>query len=537
MSVLAGGVALVLGIAVVHPLPGQSIRGRIFLSDSTTPAVGIVISAIDASGATTARVLNTASGDYLLRLAAPGRYELRALRIGFRPTVVSGVDVGAGMVRVQNIVLGKLPVKIAGVVVRADADCSLAGRDASTFVQLWEQARGALAATHLSEQSAALDVHVVRVGGHIDPAYGFRTTDSLHAEVDSLHARESVADRVFATTPAETLAVAGYVRREPDGSTVYDVPSAESFLSDEFVARHCFSVAKPPHEHPEWIGIGFTPRKARDSVADIRGVLWLDRASVELRRLEFQYTNLTPVDFELCDPDPTLPVKADASLPFPPPKPLPVPYCTHFKDNTSNKLGLGGDADFVRLASGEWLIVRWTIRTPPDEGDMRLGAGKTRRVNGHSEKCFYGKDCYDVPPVMWPRLVTTTGTISRVTRGDSEVFRDDKAEGLIAAVAPKRAGEHPAAFDGVVTASAGHPLANAIVQTDDPGRVGMSDTAGVFHLRTLPAGPISVSVRCRGYQAVRFTVPLLADSTRHLKLALVADTGSTRESTSCSVAP
>jgi hypothetical protein len=495
------------------------------------------MSATDASGATVARVLSTGSGDYTLRLTAPGLYELRALRIGFRPTVVTAIAVPAGAIQLHNIVLGNLPVVTGGVVVLGDADCSLAGGGASTFVQLWEQTRGALTATYLSEQSGALDVHVVRVSGHVDPAYGYRNTDSLNAAVDSLHARESVVDRVLATTPAETLAVAGYVRRQTDGSTVYDVPSAESLLSNEFVARHCFTVARPPYDHPGWIGIGFTPRKTSARAADIHGVLWLDRSSAELRRLEFEYANLPPVDFELCDQHPTLPVRADASLPYPPPRPLPVPYCLHFKEDGSNKLGLGGDADFLRLASGEWLIARWTIRTPPDEGEVRPGVGKARTVNGHSEKCSYGKDCFDLPPVMWPRLVTTTGIISAVARGESEIYRDDKAESMIAAIALKRAGEHPAAFDGVVTGAAGHPLANAIVQTDDPGRVGTSDTAGAFRLRTLPAGPISVSVRCRGYQAVRFTVPLLPDSTRHVKLALVPDTGVAHASTNCSVAP
>ncbi len=536
MSARVCGIVLVLGLSAAPHLGAQAIRGRVFLADSI-PAVGIVITAIGANGKTAASALSTRTGDYTLRLATSGRYELRALRIGYRPTVVSGVDVRSGEVRVQNITLTRLPVSIAAMLASDKGDCDLRGKDAERFLQLWEQARGALVATRLSELGGALDVHVVRVSGHVDGVRYFPDlSDSLFAETDSLEARESIADRVFASTPAETLSVAGYVRPRGEDEFVYDMPSAEALLTDDFAARHCFRIEDPPDEHPDWIGVGFYPREMRARVTDIEGVLWLDRASAELRRLEFYYANTPRLDVEVCDPAPWQPPDPDFSLPWPPKNNWGKPVCSRFRNTASNRLGLGGYEDFKRLGSGEWLTTSWMMRTPPDEGRIRKTGIRSRIVNRVAERCYYGKNCHD-NLMMRPRLVTTTGTISRVIRDGVEIYRDDGSLALIVAAAPKRAGAHPAHFDGVVTDIDRNPLANAIIQTDDPARVAVTDTAGAFSLRTLPAMPVTVTVRCRGYEPVRFPLPLLADSTRRVTLALVSDTTNTSGSRNCSNAP
>jgi hypothetical protein len=61
------------------------------------------------------------------------------------------------------------------------------------------------------------------------------------------------------------------------------------------------------------------------SVSDIQGTFWIDRASNELRSLEFRYTNL--------------PTVAERASP-------------------------GGAVEFLRLPSGSWLVNRWHIRMP-----------------------------------------------------------------------------------------------------------------------------------------------------------------------------
>ncbi|MGH2898204.1 MAG: carboxypeptidase-like regulatory domain-containing protein, partial [Solirubrobacteraceae bacterium] len=333
-----------------------------------------------------------------------------------------------------------------------------------------------------------------------------------------------IVDAVIAATSPETLSAAGYVRRRDSSSVIFDMPSAEVLLSDDFAAHHCFGLAKPPDEHPEWIGVRFTPRDKRGDISDVRGVLWLDRARAELKRLEFTYANLPRATYEVCDDAPEHIPVADRKR-----------MCGPVPDNDANRLGLGGEADFQRLATGEWMVTHWALRKPPDEGKYR----KTVRCQPQRrtcDPCYTGPRCQDVW-WMWPRLVTTSATISRVTRAGREVYRDDSTLALIAAIADKRAGSRPARLEGRITNEDGGPLAAAVIQTDDPARAGIADSAGVFRIAPLPPGSIGVLVRCRGYEPVRFRLPLLADSTRHLALSLVPDPRATRSASDCSGVP
>ncbi|HEY2163480.1 MAG TPA: carboxypeptidase-like regulatory domain-containing protein, partial [Gemmatimonadaceae bacterium] len=270
----------------------QVIHGRVLLPDST-PAAGSMVTATT-SGGGTARTIASRTGAYRLTLSRTGRYEIRALRIGFIPTVVRAVDVAAGEDRTIDIVLTSQPVRLATLNVDARDNCGMRGPEATAFLQLWEQTRAALAATSLVETRGSLDMRVVRLDGTVE-------IDGSHAKVDSAGARETISSRPFATTPAETLATAGYVRQRRDGTVVFDVPGADAFLSDAFVATHCFSVEDPPGDHRDWIGIGFRPAENPDTTTDIFGVMWLDRATAELRRLEFGYVNVIFFPQRICD--------------------------------------------------------------------------------------------------------------------------------------------------------------------------------------------------------------------------------------------
>lgn len=527
--IIGAVVGAVVAATLATAANAQTIRGRVFLSDSVAPAPGIVVTATGPSGASAARALSTSTGDYVLQVKAPGSYELRALRIGFRPAIVPNVVVAAAETKVQNIILSSLPVAIAAMDVRGSDDCALKGRAGQTLLQIWEQARGALAATQLWEHSGALDVHVIRVDGHVDARPGY--TDSLYAVVDTSRAREQIVDLVFAATPPETIAVKGFVRPSSDGRAVYDMPNAETLLSDQFVDAHCFNI-RSSREHKDWIGVGFKPRRDVEGIADIRGVLWLERATAELRRLEFEYVN-NPGEYRVCDLTPLVKMTPDRVGEVPPFK-QPKPGCATFKNNRSNRLGLGGHADFVRLPSGEWLVANWFVVTPPDEAKIRPLPWRVKIVNRKPERCYHGPDCHTVL-TMNPRLVTTMGAINRVRRDGVDLYRSDSGVALIDSMASKRAGDHPAHLEGTVTDMEGRALINAVLQTDDPSRATFSDTAGTFQLRMLPPETITLSARCRGYQPVQFRVPLRRDSTHRATLSLIRDT-TRAASTNCAIA-
>ena len=62
--------------------------------------------------------------------------------------------------------------------------------------------------------------------------------------------------------------------------------------------------------------------------------------------------------------------------------------------------------------------------------------------------------------------------------------------------------------------------ARVIIGTDAPARAAITDSAGVFSIRTMPAKELAVSAAKPGYGAVKFRSALISDSTRHVKLSL-----------------
>jgi hypothetical protein len=122
--------------------------------------------------------------------------------------------------------------------------------------------------------------------------------------------------------PVDTLRRNGYVTVGRDDSTTYYAPGLDMLLSPVFVEDHCFRLARG--SDAQRLGLEFEPTSARHRVAEIKGTLWLDRASSEFRRLEFRYVNVPPE-------------QADHA---------------------------GGDLEFVRMAGGGWVISRWSISMP-----------------------------------------------------------------------------------------------------------------------------------------------------------------------------
>jgi hypothetical protein len=73
------------------------------------------------------------------------------------------------------------------------------------------------------------------------------------------------------------------------------------------------------------VGVAFEPVKRDDNKVDIRGVLWLDRQTAELRTLDYSYVNVPPI------------VESGHA---------------------------GGHVEFLRLPDGSWTVSRWSIRYP-----------------------------------------------------------------------------------------------------------------------------------------------------------------------------
>ena len=341
-------------------LGAQTVHGIVTLPDSSR-AAGVIVLANDAQGATVARALTGEAGSYELRLPAPGRFEVRVVRIGFRPTIVPAFDIAAGEVKSLAITLRGDPIVLAAVKVRGKNVCRVQQDSGQAIAQLWEEARKAITATQLSPAGKRQTVEWMQYD---------RTTDltGLHVLSEVRNSSSASAMAAFVSLPPDSLAKVGYMTDDETG-TVYRAPDAAALLSAPFAALHCFRAEPPPKEHGDWVGIGFRPAKD-GALVDIEGTLWLDRASSELRELDFRYTNL-PADF------------------------------AHTK--------AGGTVQFLRLSTGSWLVGSWQLRMP--RGTRELVATYSGSLRGRDEY-----------RTVVTGLQFTGGAITAVTRGSEVLF-------------------------------------------------------------------------------------------------------------------
>ncbi|HVZ47284.1 MAG TPA: carboxypeptidase-like regulatory domain-containing protein [Gemmatimonadaceae bacterium] len=310
-AALAG--ASLLGAAA----DAQSVRGIVFQPDSATRAAGVVVVATDERGDTVARTLSGADGVFDIRVPRAGAYALRLLRVGYRPTVLPSITVPADGVTNVRATLGAEAVRLAAVTVRSDNVCGTTQDAGRVVADLWEEARTALSAAELSQGTRALDIEWQAFQFAMD-------TRGARARDQTVISGRGLTERPFVSASAAELADAGYVVQD-QAAWVYRAPDATALLSGQFAETHCFRVDPPSPGRSQWVGIGFRPTPQRREARDIMGTLWLDRATSELRLLEFRYTNLPP----------------DADDPQ-----------------------VGGYVEYARVSTGNWLVARWAIRMP-----------------------------------------------------------------------------------------------------------------------------------------------------------------------------
>jgi hypothetical protein len=305
-----------LGLAGPVALGAQRVRGEVLQENGTSPALGVVVVASRADGSVAARALTGFNGVYEMKLAAGGLYSFSALRIGYRPTLVSDVTVpDTGTVSVR-IVLAGVAVPLAAVDVRGNDVCGTARDPQAQIVQVWTAARTALAAAALWSREP-LDAEWITFRRELAVGTEFvRSQEVRTSRNPTVHA--------FKSWYAESLATQGYMINAPTGATYY-APDPDVLLSDSFAETHCFRLEPAPAGHRGLVGLGFGPQRGRGERVEIEGTLWIDRASSELRWLEYRYVGL--------------PDEAASGAP-------------------------GGRVEFVHLTDGPWMIGRWHIRMP-----------------------------------------------------------------------------------------------------------------------------------------------------------------------------
>ena len=253
-------------------------------------------------------------GAFRLTARGAGQHTVRTLRIGYRPTQ-QRVALEAGESVTLAITLSDVPFTLETVRVTSRGACSRLVVDAtSDLVDAWLQARAVIGASDATAPG----------GGFVATTVAYERR--LSANATDVLEREAVLRSGFVTQsweaqPADSLRRMGYVRTDANGWVHFYAPGLDALLSESFVSDHCLHFAPM---RPGLVGLAFEPAPDRRRLSDIRGTLWLDSATSELRSIEFGYTNVAPEAAALA----------------------------------------GGVVEFARLANGAWVVSRWSIRMP-----------------------------------------------------------------------------------------------------------------------------------------------------------------------------
>lgn len=468
-AVLAGLLAVTAHAAA---LDAQTVRGSVW-DEATGDAVAVAMVVLeDVAGERVAMALSNDRGLYLVRAPEPGRYRVRVERIGFRSHATEPFELAAGEDRVQRLGVRTEAVRLDGIVVAGgEARCRLPRREGELLSDLWDEARKSLELAVWAEDER---------GAHVRVRSHERVLDLVTGDVleERARSRSGMARAPFFARPADELARDGYVVEDESGvGYIYYGLSAETILSDAFQETHCFRVRGPDRGQPaDEVGLAFEPAPGRQ-LPGVAGVLWLDRTTAELKRVEYNFTrHLYPVN---------LPLEA-----------------------------FGGRTGFRRLANGVVVVESWWIRMPRFQWTVttdELPTGATLSRTGRE----------------------TEREIVRQFRRAGLTIREAGAEAAFGVVPGTGAGTGPAGdaapatavIHGVVHDSlTGGPLAGAEVFLPDSHHSAITDDVGRFTLDGVPPGDRRMSLQhpsleALGVETLPWTVSVLAGDTVRFDLA------------------
>lgn len=379
------GVAFVALLAAATA-SAQTVNGKIVAKSdgapvpapAPQPVAGAIVALLDSAGHLVMSKLAEDGGGFSFLAPSAGRYSVRVDRVGFRSTVTAPFLVRQADTVDVPITIVSESVSLRAIVVSADRRCLVRPQEGVATAALWSEARKALNATQLTQlaQAAAKsrrDPHRFAVRWRkfkrdLEP----RTLESMHDEQVEL---EGEAVTPFVSADPEMLARDGYVSGTIERGSTFYAPDAAILLSDRFLDTHCFRLeAADRDRRDDLIGLAFEPVSLTSDLptgrVDVRGVLWLDRASAELRYMEYTYVNL--------------PIEA-------------------------NTRHAGGRLEFRPLPDGRWIVWRWYIRTPGLERhrvslNSQTSDWRTEIARIHED----GAELLEVMPTGTPRVTRAT---------------------------------------------------------------------------------------------------------------------------------
>ena len=304
--------------AGVFDASGQVVRGRLLDSDGATGIGGAMISLVDSREEQLARSLTRNTGLYQVAAPLPGRYRIRADRIGYATTYSDFFDLSATDTLTINIAARIEAISLAGIEAEAETRCRVRPGEGLAVTRVWDEARKALEAAAWTQERGYYQYEMQRVRREMD-------RDNRRVFSEDRSYERGYRQTPYVSRPAEELMEEGFARLRPDES-VYWAPDAAVLLSDPFLDTHCFRLRRDENRAPGLLGLAFEPVPGR-RIPDISGTLWLNPGNSQLEWLDFNYQNLN------------LPDAVQAAA-------------------------IGGKVEFQALPNGTWIVDSWRIRMP-----------------------------------------------------------------------------------------------------------------------------------------------------------------------------
>jgi hypothetical protein len=326
--------AVLLLFARVPPCLAQVVQGRVLQGPADTPVTGALVVLVDSAGRDVARAATSASGGYSLAAGSAGHYRIVVRQIGWQAWTSPTFELAAGATHPLLLRIEAEPYALPTITVEARRPrCGIRLGGDAVVSRLLEVAQTALALAQTTADDGTI--------GFSSEWYLARYTPALELEDSASAGVGRLASWPVQSALPDTLERWGFVRTDGPGQGWTDVGSARgpvyygldarALFSDWFLASHCFRVEE---DEGSEVHVRFEPSR-RGRQVDVAGMVVLDRASLELRRIEFAYVNL----------------------------PGWIP-----------RQRAGGEVRLRRLRSGAWVPYAWRVRAPVP----RLVAGRAQ---------------------------------------------------------------------------------------------------------------------------------------------------------------
>lgn len=311
----AGGVAIALA-ASNDQVGAQIVRGHVVDVANDRGIGGVMVRLLTPNGVERDRILTREpEGFFELQARIPGRYRLRADRIGYAATFSDFLVVTVGdtvNVRMQASVE---PVSLAAITVQTDRRCQIRPEDGLAVAQVWEEARKALASAAWTRERGMYQYEMLEIRREMD-------RDARKVLSEYRDYAQGPSEAPYVARSADSLVADGFARFTAEES-VFWAPDAAVLLSDPFLDTHCLRLRRVG-EGSRLIGLDFEPVRNR-SVPEISGTVWLDTATAHVERMDFRFENLAI---------PPALLKAEP----------------------------GGTVRFRLLPNGSWIVASWHLR-------------------------------------------------------------------------------------------------------------------------------------------------------------------------------